>query len=456
MKRLITFDWLHHHPKKTAAAIILFFTLISSTFSQLPPYYNFDQSIGANSFPFNVAVGKQVQWLILAGDLNQPAPAPSGTITKIYFRANSTGSPTFTNLTIKLGQASITTLPTGTLYTGPMDTVYYRASINISSTINTFFSLTLDRPYTYDNTKALIIDVQQCGMTGTGITVSQQTYTPFRRNYLSSSACPQVYNGQDGTCVGFGVDIAPGNPAITLCRNGINIAVPDNSANGARDTIKMIGNTNCSLLDVNVKIDTFAHTWISNMQFSLTHNGATNVNLFLNRGGSGDNIIGCTFNDSASQPISAGTPPFTGSWRPEEPLIAYNSQSPQGNWILFMVDQFAGDTGFLRAWCIQFKFTCPTGGIQTIEIPFTYKLSQNYPNPFNPVTTIKYGLPKYGITKLIVYDVLGRVAATLVDEFKDAGTYSINFDGTDLSSGIYFYTLESGSYKETKKMILMK
>jgi len=243
----------------------------------------------------------------------------------------------------------------------------------------------------------------------------------------------------------------------TLCRNGINVPVPDNNTAGARDTIRMIGNQGCAVCDVNVKIDTFPHTWISDMQFKLTHNGATNVNLFLNRGGSGDNIIGCTFNDSAANPISGGTPPFTGSFRPEQPLSAYNTQSPAGSWEIFMIDQFAGDLGFLKAWCMIISYSCPTGGIQTVEVPFTYRLSQNYPNPFNPVTTIKYGLPKYGNTSLTVYNITGQVVKTLVaNEFKDAGTYEVTFDASNLSSGVYFYTLESGSFKETKKMLLVK
>ena len=121
-----------------------------------------------------------------------------------------------------------------------------------------------------------------------------------------------------------------------------------------------------------------------------------------------------------------------------------------------MVDQFAGDLGFLRAWCFVFIMSCPMGGITTIEIPFTYRLRQNYPNPFNPVTTITYGLPRYGHTRLTVYDIMGREVSKLVDEFRDAGTYTVSFDGTNLASGIYFYTLESGRFKETKRMLLVK
>jgi subtilisin-like proprotein convertase family protein len=253
--------------------------------------------------------------------------------------------------------------------------------------------------------------------------------------------------------------VANGPPpgiVTTICRNGINIPVPDGLAAGVRDTIKMIGNTSCPIQDINVRIDTFLHTWDSDMTFTLTHNGASSVSLIANRGGSGDNFIGTILNDSAANPISGGTAPFTGQFRPEAPLILYSGQNAAGSWELQMVDNAGGDLGFMHAWCIVFQYLCPTGGITTVEVPFTYRLSQNYPNPFNPVTTIKYGLPKYGNTKLVVYDITGRVVKTLVNEFKDAGTYEVTFDASNFASGVYFYTLESGTYKETKKMLLVK
>jgi len=89
-----------------------------------------------------------------------------------------------------------------------------------------------------------------------------------------------------------------------------------------------------------------------------------------------------------------------------------------------------------------------------------FELEQNYPNPFNPHTTISYGLPKNGTVKLIVYNLIGKEVATLVkDEFKSAGRYSNDFDGSKLSSGIYFYVLEVNDGKDfrmTKKMLLIK
>jgi len=85
-----------------------------------------------------------------------------------------------------------------------------------------------------------------------------------------------------------------------------------------------------------------------------------------------------------------------------------------------------------------------------------YSLKQNYPNPFNPTTMIEYAVKKEGIVELIVYDVLGNVVKKLVDERDSPGNYSIEFDATELSSGIYFYHLKVNEFLETKKMVLLK
>lgn len=96
-------------------------------------------------------------------------------------------------------------------------------------------------------------------------------------------------------------------------------------------------------------------------------------------------------------------------------------------------------------------------------IPLTYKLFQNYPNPFNPTTKIKFTIPfvrRNGAslynTKLIVYDILGREIQTLVNKTMQPNNYEVVFDGSSLASGIYFYKLSSGSFTETKKMLLIK
>lgn len=90
------------------------------------------------------------------------------------------------------------------------------------------------------------------------------------------------------------------------------------------------------------------------------------------------------------------------------------------------------------------------------KIPAVFSLSQNYPNPFNPSTIIDYQLPNSGQVKLVIYDVLGRGIAVLVNEKQTAGTYETEWDGTNYPSGVYFYKLVTADYSETKKMVLIK
>lgn len=93
---------------------------------------------------------------------------------------------------------------------------------------------------------------------------------------------------------------------------------------------------------------------------------------------------------------------------------------------------------------------------KTAELPSDFYLAQNYPNPFNPTTTIQYSIPQRSKVILKVYDILGNEVATLINEEKPAGVYTVNFDATQLASGIYFYRLKAGSFVETKKMILLR
>jgi hypothetical protein len=89
-------------------------------------------------------------------------------------------------------------------------------------------------------------------------------------------------------------------------------------------------------------------------------------------------------------------------------------------------------------------------------LPAEYSLDQNYPNPFNPTTTINYQLPEKSYATLRIYDILGNLVTTLVDEELNPGFYSITWDAGGLASGVYFYRFNSGSFVSTKKLILLK
>jgi hypothetical protein len=88
--------------------------------------------------------------------------------------------------------------------------------------------------------------------------------------------------------------------------------------------------------------------------------------------------------------------------------------------------------------------------------PTNYELYQNYPNPFNPSTTIKFSIVEQSQVTLKVYDILGEVVSTLVNDVMPSGTFNVNFNGSNLSSGIYFYKLETNNYTATKKLLLIK
>jgi hypothetical protein len=90
------------------------------------------------------------------------------------------------------------------------------------------------------------------------------------------------------------------------------------------------------------------------------------------------------------------------------------------------------------------------------ETPSTFVLSQNYPNPFNPSTMISYQLPENNHVTVSVFDAIGREVVALVNEVQEAGIYSVQFDASRLSSGLYFYQMRAGKFIENKKMMLLK
>jgi hypothetical protein len=90
------------------------------------------------------------------------------------------------------------------------------------------------------------------------------------------------------------------------------------------------------------------------------------------------------------------------------------------------------------------------------QMPKVFNLSQNYPNPFNPTTVISYSLPRNSYVTLTIYNDLGQKVETLVDEEQNPGGHSISFDASKLSSGIYFYRLQAGTYTQSKKLVLLK
>lgn len=115
-------------------------------------------------------------------------------------------------------------------------------------------------------------------------------------------------------------------------------------------------------------------------------------------------------------------------------------------------------SGERSPWSTVFDFTTAASGITPIssETPDKYSVSQNYPNPFNSSTHFELRIPNRGLVTLRVFDALGHETATLINEYLQPGTYEVGFEGIGYSSGVYYYQLETESFTETKRMLLVK
>jgi hypothetical protein len=279
--------------------------------AQTPQHYNYNFVQFGNAFPFNVALGKKVQILFRPGDFNQPSPAPSGHISSVSFLIHLVLGPfTYSDFTIRMGRTDITDFSSGVFYTGPLDTVYHRASVMLSSPAGQWMTIQLDRTFEYDTAQSLVIEIQQCGASGaSGFSMASSFLFGGRRNVsLGGTICPFDAAATDGNLPHMGITLGP-----------------------------------------------------------------------------------------------------------------------------------------------------PTGtSNHVIEIPDSYKLFQNFPNPFNPSTTINYSVPEAGIVELNVFDALGRKVATLVNDYKQTGNYSVDFNASALPSGIYYYEILSDEFRDRKKMTLIK
>ncbi len=173
------------------------------------------------------------------------------------------------------------------------------------------------------------------------------------------------------------------------------------------------------------------------------------------------NSITTVFDDNSTDTLIDGKYiDFGPSIKPYSPINqVFAGKNSQGTWRLKIVDLNNGSTGYLYGWGLQ--VTTATGIKDKKLSPNKFELAQNYPNPFNPSTKIKYSIPNVGTSRdlsvrLIIYDLLGRKVKTLVNREQRPGNYEVTFDGSKLSSGIYFYKLQAGSFIRTKKMILLK
>jgi ligand-binding sensor domain-containing protein len=186
-----------------------------------------------------------------------------------------------------------------------------------------------------------------------------------------------------------------------------------------------------------------------------------------------NNSVNAIVIDASKRKWIATSDEGLGMYDGKQLLLYYKENSGiAGNQVISMAVREQGDSTELFMSCFDNTEHNYTGltlmrvekitGVETSnkKLNYSFRLSQNYPNPFNPSTTINYSVPatKKGAVnvKLVVYDVLGKEVATLVNETQTQGNYSVKFNAQNLSSGLYFYKLQAGNFVATKKMMLLK
>ncbi len=600
--------------KNAALIFVLMIAFVGATMAQ-PQYYNYNTQLNGNAFPFSVVAGKVVQELYLPGEINQPTRPPSGNITSIYFTCAS-ATITFTNLTIKMGLSNITTLPAGAFYVGQLDTVYFHPSQQLTSVAGTFMQITLDHPFYYDTSMSLVIEVDQCGATATGMTIYNTLLTGNRRTYnQTAGGCNYIYQGQGTQLANLGIDVSAVTPVTcvhTYAHQLSNATVLFQAVSavspyigwvaGATATVRRTtdggatwtnANPNTGVIsgDVyNITAVDANNAWLTTSPSATniyrTTNGGTNwTQVFTQAGGFIDGIVftnvntGFAYGDpvggrwSLWRTTNGGLNwdstglyvPQVGSeagWNNAIKVKGTNIWYGTNNTKIYHttnagVSWSPGVTTFLDSYCMHFNdannglaggetlnkttnggatytllsapgtgnitglsganstyywytrgdslYATTNGGtnwslafvdtkglwgvdVATLNngcgigwavgdsgkiirinvdslvgissngngIPNIYRLEQNYPNPFNPSTKIAYELPKAGLVSMVVFDILGREVATLVNEVKPAGKYSVNFNASSLASGVYFYRITAGDFTESKKMLLIK
>ena len=239
--------------------------------------------------------------------------------------------------------------------------------------------------------------------------------------------------------------------SVNDCSQTTPQAIVDNGT--TYDNIEIAGRG--EIIDLNVKLN-ITHPRTSDLRLILSGPGGTVAMLSDKNGGNGDNYTNTTFDDDALTSITDGTPPYTGSYRPQMPLSVFNNTSLKGSWQLRVNDSKQGSTGTLNSWCLQILYRDATVDVANLDIEAGDVLLQNYPNPSPGVTNIKFKLDQPSQVKLEVYNLFGQRVAELANRKFDAGNHLIVAGLGHLAPGRYVYQLVTDRITLTKPLVITR
>ena len=211
-----------------------------------------------------------------------------------------------------------------------------------------------------------------------------------------------------------------------------DITSPSFTATGAGDSL-IFANAYRTYIDENDQLEILYST----------NGGSSYITLIILDGGISGPLV------TAPPDLDEWLSPAPNEWKFQRLALPVGTNKLKFNGITAYGNNLFVDSIYVKNALVGIQ---PAGNV----IPAAYSLEQNYPNPFNPETNIKFGIPVSGNVKLAVFDMLGREVVTLINESKTAGNYVVDFDASNLSSGAYFYRIQSGNFTETKKMFLVK
>lgn len=235
----------------------------------------------------------------------------------------------------------------------------------------------------------------------------------------------------------------------TICSTTVPKTIPDMSS--LYDTIPVTYIGGIKDIQVNMNI---SHTRVSTLNISLIGPDGTAIDLSSGNGGSGSNFTNTTFDDEAMISVKNGTAPFTGSFKPEQPLSAFDSKAVSGNWILKIQDIAVSQVGTLLDWCVILNYFDPTVGLDAEVKKVASSLGQNFPNPVVDFTNIPLTFLVSGKSDLDLFDIFGRKIRSLASGYFNEGLTIIKVDLSALPPGTYFYRINNGVSAETKALLI--
>ncbi|MBU2652222.1 MAG: T9SS type A sorting domain-containing protein [Bacteroidetes bacterium] len=230
-----------------------------------------------------------------------------------------------------------------------------------------------------------------------------------------------------------------GSETIEYNRSDLNKAIEDfqTTEDDLLVELNKFGYKTQALIGVEVVIDSVLHSSDSDLEFTLTHKGISEV-IIYHAGGDGDNFIGTKLTDNALDSISKGTAPFAGIYKPENPLSLFTGTDPEGTWTLSIYDGVAGNTGSLQAWSIILIYSSSSG----IENNHPNKPDDIYiyPNPVTDIIHCRFGIPHYSCYKIEILDLLGKSTGILCEGNTASG--KVQVDVGQLPAGAYLFKIQ--------------